>query len=478
MTPGAAGGAVPGVTRAVVERAIALRLHAVAPSLRREVRRLWTDGVGVMLAGLGHPNVALLARHVAELGCRPVSPVYGHALRTSPQEAAFVLGTATHVLDFEPMFDPPTHPVSPVLGALVALLPVAPADGGVATGERLLRAFAAGIQLQADLRTAARAADGEAAERGRHFPFQRQGFHPPGTVGVLGSALAASVWLGLSPSQACMALGIAASRAGGVAGNIGTMTKATHSGHAARAGVESALLARQGFTASEATLEGASGWGAVFGGDAFDAARVADGMATLDSFVSPGYAFKRWPAHTAMQVAIAAALPLHDPARPLPEAVHIEAPRFPYCDRPSPRDTDEARFSFQYNVAQALLDGAVGMESFTPARLGRPALQQLLARCHLVLDPAIPAEFPRMEVRVRTSDGRVGASDRWPGHWKSPAADAQLRAKFLACAAPLFGSAGAEAVFDLVDGVLDAPDLEPLRARLGAAGSAPTAPSP
>jgi aconitate decarboxylase len=304
---------------------------------------------------------------------------------------------------------------------------------------RFMNAFTAGIELQADLRTAALVNDNDARLHEHYFPFQKQGFHPPGTVGVLGSALAASIWLELTPEQACMALGMAASRAGGIAGNIGTMTKAAHSGNAARAGVECALLAQRGFTASLHTLEEPGGWGDVFGGDYFDHPQLVEGMKNLRCFSNPGFAFKHWPAHTAMQVAIHAALPLHVPGIPYDGKVHIEAPVFKYCDRPTPDSSDACRFSFQYNVVQAIVDGNVSHASFSDEQLNRPEIQRLLKQTHLEMQPDIPADFTKMEVRVKLSDGRISVSDRWPGHWKLPATQEQMREKFMQCGSTMLG---------------------------------------
>lgn len=74
------------------------------------------------------------------------------------------------------------------------------------------------------------------------------GFHKPGMTGIMGAVAAAVRLLGLDRKQALMALGIAGSRAGSIANNTGSMTKSSHSGHAARMGIECALLAQRGFT--------------------------------------------------------------------------------------------------------------------------------------------------------------------------------------------------------------------------------------
>jgi len=456
----------PETTRDLVRLARDVRYEALDSEVRASLTLLLRDGLAALCVGLRHPSIRLIAAHVQALECRPVTPIYGAGFSTAPQEAAFLFGSAIHALDFEPMFHPPTHAVSPALGALLALAHEAETAETDRSGQRFLEALAAGIQLQADLRTGASRGDQVATRTQRHFPFQRHGFHPPGTVGVLGSALAAALWLELTPRQMRTALGLAASRAAGIAGNIGTMTKASHCGNAARAGVESALLARRGFTASESTLEEPSGWGYVFGGDDFDRKRLLEGMGALDCFASPGFAIKRWPAHTAMQVAIDAALPLHRPDAPLPGLVHVEAPVFEYCDRPSPRDGDDARFSFQFNVAQALLDGEVSASSFHAARVRRPELRALTERVRLELRSDIPADFRHMRVKIRLDDGRSSSSDRWPGHWKSPASESQVREKFLACAAELYTPQDARAIDDAALALGRNPELSELLAAL------------
>lgn len=433
-------------TREICQKAKLITLSNISDQPALVAKNLILDGIGVMIAGMSHPTINILSDHVKGLGCKSISPIYGQGFKTSPQEAAFVNGAATHVLDFEPMFLPPTHVVSPVLAGLLAL---AHSDADNASGEKFLTAFIAGVQLQADLRKAAKQHDASASHEKRHFPFQKQGFHPPGTVGALGSALTSGLWLGLSQDELAMAIGIAASRSSGLAGNIGTMTKSTHCGHASRVGVESALLAKKGFTASVATFEGASGWGQVYGGDYFDRELLLKGMSALDCFSDPGFAFKKWPAHTAMQVAIDAAILLYRNGE-VPKRVRISSPVFKYCDRPNPIDSDACRFSFQYNVALGILDGFVDFDSYTEERLNREDMQTLLKRITLDMDPNIQSTFGTMEIKIELDDARKSLSDRWSGHWKSPASQDELKDKFRRCTGSLLGEKNSEKIADKI----------------------------
>ena len=440
------------LTAGVVRAASRLRWSSLSAGQRDAVERLLVDGCGVMLAGQPHPPTCALVEHVRELGCAPAVSLPSFGLATAPQEAALLVGAATHALDFEPMFSPPTHAVSPVLGAVLALAKAAPAPR--CSGEQALEAFAAGVTLQAALRLAS-TDHGEAtpSQGVRHFPFHADGFHLPGILGVLGSALSAAMLLGLDEQPTARALGIAASRAAGIAANIGTMSKALHSGNAARAGVESALLAARGFTGSERVLEAPSGWIQVFGGAGFDQDRALAEMEHPRCLEQPGFAFKRWPAPSAMQVAIAAALPLHEAGRVPSGKIAVAAPQLPYCDRPWPEDGDAARFSFQLSVALALLDGEVTMGSYEDAQLGRASLRELLGRIELTMSPSIPRDFSRTEVRVELADGRCSVADRWPGHWKSPATPTELREKFLECAGSRLGPDAAAELHDRLLGL-------------------------
>ena len=87
-----------------------------------------------------------------------------------------------------------------------------------------------------------------------------RGWHITGSTGTLGAAAGCARLLGLDEQQTAMALGIAASQPIGMREQFGTMTKPFHPGGAARAGLMSALLAKNGFTASPRAIEAPRGY--------------------------------------------------------------------------------------------------------------------------------------------------------------------------------------------------------------------------
>jgi aconitate decarboxylase len=80
-----------------------------------------------------------------------------------------------------------------------------------------------------------------------------------------------------------------------------------------------------------------------------------------------------------------------------------------YVDRPQPDTGLSGKFSLQYTLAAALLDGKVGIGTFTEHRLHAADMQALLGKITLKQDPAIAARFETMHVlaSVELTDGRI-----------------------------------------------------------------------
>jgi len=343
-------------------------------------RQLFLDGIAVALAGTAHEEPPeILAAHARDMGGTETSTVIGFGFKTSPVQAAYVNGSSMHVLDYEPMWSPANHQLSTSLPALLALAEQRDADGAA-----LVTALVKGIELMGWLRVAS----------GELTP-QSMSFHGPGLVGPLGAAVAAGHMIGLDAGQLQNAIGIAASRCGSLLGNVGTATKSTHCGLATAQGLEAALLAERGFTANPDILEHRQGYAELyFGRDTFDFAAL-QGYGPPFRIVDPGYAIKMFPSQFGTHFAITAALELRkqiaDPARIT--AVHLTGPVMTYIDRPNPATGLDGKFSWQYTTATALLDGRVGIDSFTDAKRFSPAMQTLLGMVTVSMSEDIPAAF-------------------------------------------------------------------------------------
>ena len=354
------------------------------------------DGIAVMLAGADEPLGLgrIITEYVRSSGGAEESTVIAGGYRTSMANAAFVNGTLAHALDFDNTFYPLNHPTSPTLPAILAI-----AEARNLSGRAVVEAIVASFEAQARLRLAA-----TGLETGK-------GFHKPGTTGTIGATVASAKLLGLSRGQFLMALGAAGSRAGSLSINTGTMTKSSHSGHAARMGVECAIMAGMGWTANP-DLFGPGGFFDAFCMGISEPERLTDGFGNPYRMVDPGVGFKKYPSNYFTHRGIDAALALRAEHNLTPERiahVKIRFPPFDYVNRPAPTTGLDGKFSVQYTTALALLDGKVTVASFSNERRFAADMVDLLSRTQLVVDTTIPKDFAEMyvEVAITLADGSV-----------------------------------------------------------------------
>jgi aconitate decarboxylase len=428
------------VTSQLCDRIAGISYENLGVRAIEAARRLVLDGIAVAVAGTEEEAIHILAAHHREQGGAAQATAIGNGFRLNAVSAAALNGAAMHVLDFEPMWSPANHALSTTLAGVLAL-----AEAREADGREVVTALVKGLEMQGWIRQAS-----------GQFEATRLRFHPPGAAGPLGAAVAAGHLLNLGPDRLAHAIGIAASRAGGLMANAGTMTKSTHCGHAAALGLESALLAARGFTANVAVFEAAQGYVPALYDDGFNAEEMLGfGRAPL-RVVDPGFAIKMFPSQFGTHFGITAALELRGE---IPDAsairrVLLTAPVMAYVDRPRPKTGLEGKFSLQFTAASALLDGKVGIGTFTDARLERGDMQDLLGKFEVRLDPSIPGRFEDTHVllRVELDGGRVLETrcDGPRGKWGTPPiSEAEHLVKVRDCLATRLGPDAVEAVIGL-----------------------------
>jgi aconitate decarboxylase len=346
------------------------------------------------------------------------------------------------------MSSPPTHAASPVVPAAFAL-----AEARGASGADVVAACAKGFEIQGRVLVAS------GHERGE-LPF-----HSPGVVGVMGSAVASGHVMRLDAEQLRHALGMAASRCSGLPANTGSMVKCTHCGYAAAGGVESSQMAARGFLANPGIFEAHAGYVATFFRKHFDYDALLRFGQPFRS-VDPGMAIKFFPSKYPTHFAIAAALELR-PRIGDPSAigrVRILAPDIDDADRPQPRGGLEGKFSFQYTAAAALLDGKVGIHSFTDERRYRPDMVSLLEKTTVFRDESLSRDTRNMqvEVQVELNGGKrhTAVCKRPPGSWGAPIDPNQHRGKLMDCLVTRLSEADSTHVLERLENLEQLPPGE------------------
>ncbi|MDI3339483.1 MAG: MmgE/PrpD family protein [Sphaerobacter sp.] len=369
--------------------------------------------------------------------------------RLSALGAAFANGVASHVIELDDLHQASTfHPAAPIIPAALAV-----AERSGARGHALLRAVVLGYDV--GIRVAE-------AVNPSHYRY----WHPTGTCGVFGAAAAASALLDLLAAQVVQALGTAGTQASGLWEFLadGAMSKHLHAGMAAHDGILAADLAAAGFTGASRILEGPRGFFAATA-DTADAARVTDGLGRHFKIVENGFKRHACCGHTHTAVDAALILRARIAGRSI-ERVDIDTYRvaLDITDNPTPRTPYEAKFSIQYAVAIALLDGRAGLEQFTEARMRRDDIASLLRRTSAGENPAHTAGYPAVwpaRVRVLLTDGALleETVEHPKGMPANPLTDAELIAKFHDLVDPVLGHHTAARLVEEVGRLEDDPPV-------------------
>lgn len=330
-----------------------------------------TDFIGVALPGSREKQSKIIADYAQKMGGVPQASLIGRDGKTSPYLAALVNGTTGHALDYDDMA------ISLIGHPSVFLAPATLAIGESieASGEDVLTAYVVGYETACCIA-------GPVLQS--HYV---QGWHSTATFGSLGAMAAAAWLLKLSYAQVRMALGIAASLAGGLRQNFGTMTKPLHAGKAAANGIQAALLAQAGFTADDGIIEAPLGFAKVFGHSGeVDWAKAGENLGKTFFITSDtGLSIKPYPCCGFTHCAIDAALGIKEEHKVnAANIAEVELGVSPFDKQilihHHPRTDLEGKFSLEYCVARALLSGEVRLKHLTDEAVAEPPIKSLIGK--------------------------------------------------------------------------------------------------
>jgi 2-methylcitrate dehydratase PrpD len=415
-------------TQALASYVAQLDYERIPEQVRQTARRAFIDTVGCAIAGSAEDAARLALMMGREDGGAPRATVLGAAasgapLKLPPQNAALINAIAGHALDYDDV-NAMGHPSVPVCFTALAA-----AEDAEAAGRDLLAAYVAGVEVE----TKVNRAFGES-----HYLL---GWHSTGTIGVWGAAAAAAKIYRLSEERTAVAFGIAASQACGLRRNFGTMTKPYHPGHASWAGLVAARLARSGFSADPAILDAQYGYYPVYSAGPYDVAK-ATGELDKWALLTPGLNVKKYPCCYCTHASIDAALAMRERYKVDPAAVRaITAELSPFYLSPlihhRPQTGLEGKFSIEYTLAAALLDGRVALASFTDEMVRRPAARALVekagARANKVKAEGVAATFARLHIELDDGSRLVEEVPEPRGAAGNPMSDGEIEAKFLDC---------------------------------------------
>lgn len=411
---------------------------------------LWAvvDTIGVAIAARHEDALLALLRTTLDERRPGSSTVLATGERTSPAAAALLNGMAGHALDYDDVTDPLSG--HPSVALVPALLAVAEHEG--ASGEELLGAYVIGFEV------ACAVAAGLPIR-----PHYAKGWHSTATVGVLAATAGVCRLLGASVDTTRNALGIAASMASGSQQNFGTMTKPLHPGLAGWSAVMAGRLAENGCTADTSQLEAGLGYFALYGVEP-DIAAVHDRLARPWALLQDGVNVKKYPCcyntHRTADAALHLASKLAGDLDGI-DAIRItlEPGGFQPLIRHRPVTGLEGKFSVEYVIAAALIDGHLLLETFTDEAVLRPQAQSLIQKVTFA-ESAVPPfgrpsweqAYAALEVSYHGQPLRERV-DVPRGHAREPLSPAELEAKFRDCVANARAGWDADALLAELEGL-------------------------
>ena len=231
---------------------VGLRYEDLSPEVVYHAKRAMLDTLGVQLRGATLEWVQPVYRYIRTMSGNGQATVSYYGDRLSAPYAAYVNSAFSYSCELQ------HHGTWGSAHTGVNIVPTVQALGEQlgSSGRDIITAMAAGYEVQ-----------GRVGISVFQQAFERN-FHPQPLLGVFSCAAAAGKLLGLSEAQQAHAFAIAGSHASGILeyDQAGGEVKRIHGAIAVRSGIQSAFLAKEGFTGPPTVFEGKRGIFNSFGG--------------------------------------------------------------------------------------------------------------------------------------------------------------------------------------------------------------------
>ncbi|MSP98105.1 MAG: MmgE/PrpD family protein [Betaproteobacteria bacterium] len=455
-------------TGRLVDYAMDARYETLSAATRHECKRRIIDTYACAMGAYAEPVCGIARTTAGQYSGPSVASVWGSAIKTVPEMAAFTNGVMLRFLDVSDTFQGKGrgHP-SDVMSAVLAVGEAAHADGSSVIAA-LTAAYDVYCSFEETIDINVKAWD--------HTVY-----------GVVAGAIGVGKILGLSREQMAnaVALALAPNMALMVSrhGNLSNW-KGCAGANASRNSVFAAMLAHRGLTGPDAVFEGKGGLWEVLG-ESFawslpgpDAPRM---ITRTD--------LKSLPMCYHGQSAVLAAFELRKRVR-IADIAEIEIDTYRVAvqmmagdpSRWAPTTHETADHSLPYVVSMALLDGKINTASFAHECLTAPSVTALMPRVKVRENERLSKLYPqgapaKLTIRLKSGEELTHEIEYPKGHSRNPMDDAQVEDKFRSMFSAVGGTDQCEQALRVLWNIDKAKDImidlfEPLAAIHRSSGSA------
>lgn len=381
----------------VVANAVKTDFSDLPGSTIKIAKKFILDTIGVAIAGSKASGCEEVVSYIKEMGGKQESTIIMFGGKVPNFHAAFVNSMMCHALDFDD-----THEAA-IVHANASVLPAALATAESVTGisgKSFIVAYVLGIDFACRVGLAA------SNEQG-----WRHSWHHSAVCGYFGSTLASSKILGLNERETLNALGIAYSQVGGTLQCLvdTALVKRMQPAFAARGGVFSAMLAKQGITGAKGIFEGEYGFFKMYESGSAQVLRSELG----EVFEIEHLNVKPYPCCHCAHGAITGAIELVKEHNIQPgdiEQVEVTTSCYvhdlvgkPFEIRDNPQV--DAQFSIPYTVAAAIIRGRFGIAELQESSIRDNQILLLAKKVKCIADESINTLLVPVTVRINLRDG-------------------------------------------------------------------------
>ena len=428
------------VTGALLDLAQNTRYEDIPDDVIHEMKRLLVDGLGDALGGLASDKGKFGIGFARRIGGTPESTVIGVGFKAAAPIAAFANSELLNGLDLDPI--PHIPPI--VVPAVLAV-----AEAQHASVKEFLRALTIGHDIALRLNRVF----------GMHMMNSLTKYNKVPDINgnsnehIIGAAVGSAMLMGLDREQMAHALGISAylcplpSCTDWESTIPKSMIKYAPVSWCAQGAVQAAMMAADGYTGNEHTLDSKFGFPAIYMRDVqWDPDTVLKGIGetwgVLDTMYKP-YPCCRF-LHASLDVFYKLKKEYGFSGADITEVRCNTGPFTPHPDQYAINNQVDAQFSGPYNIAVAAYDFAPGPQWQDNQRLRDPRILELAHKVKMIVAPeyaeykkTIPYSFySRVEVDLK--DGRTVSdhtlTPRGGNHGDTRLSDEELSKRFETCA--------------------------------------------
>lgn len=440
------------LTRFIAEWATAQTFDSLPPQVVSSINDFVVDHFGVVLAGTLKQSSAIIQDVASAWGPEVgAGTVVGSSRTTSPMIAALINGTVGHALELDD--DHRTGTQHPGVAVIPAAFGLAEQHG--TSGRDFIAAVAAGYEIMIRL--------GE-AHLGKSY---NRGFHPTGTCGSIGAAIAAGKILGLNADQMVSAIGLGASQSAGLLTfrSNGAWSKRFHAGHAAMAGIIAAGLAARDFRGPSESLLSPEGWLQAFAfNDTYDVGFLTKDLGTRWSLLENSIKVHACCRFAGPIVDATLETVHREDVKPGDvEEVVIRMAAYPITRalteprerKLNPTSVVDAQFSAPFSAAVSIVKRRAFVDEYSETGIRDAAVLELAKRVRWEVDAEAerlwPTRYP-CEVMIKLKSGKeVSSRVEWPkGDPENPVSEAELKEKFMILSSPVLGKDKALSAYDVL----------------------------